>query len=367
MSDDSLTLTVDGMNYKYWTEVTATRSIDRCVGGFDIAVSEAWEGATKESSRPWQVKPYAKCVLSLGGQKALTGAVDEYLPGFSATSHGVRITGRSKTADVVDCTPELKGGQFSGYRLDAIARAVCQPFGVGVVVETDMGPAFPDATIQRDETAFAFVERLCRLRGVLATDDADGRLVLTRAGARQAAGALVQGHNILEASAEINVTNRFSKYVVRAQRPIVSETDEVETEIYAEAADKGVPRYRPHASLAESQLDRAGAKARANWQASYAAGRSTQARVTVQGWHQDDGRLWAINELIPLKSTYLAVDMTLLIASVTFRLDANGRRTELLLGPVAGYTPDPGEVKLKKTKAGKGGTSDSWAGAGGVP
>jgi prophage tail gpP-like protein len=78
---------------------------------------------------------------------------------------------------------------FARYKLDAIARL----FKIGVVVQTDVGEPFPDATIERHETGFAFLERLCRLRSVLATDDEQGRLVLTRAGNDRAHDALLQG------------------------------------------------------------------------------------------------------------------------------------------------------------------------------
>jgi prophage tail gpP-like protein len=50
----------------------------------------------------------------------LTGCIDNYLPEVEADRHAVRITGRSKTEDIVDCTPDNQGGQFAGYKLDAI-------------------------------------------------------------------------------------------------------------------------------------------------------------------------------------------------------------------------------------------------------
>jgi hypothetical protein len=49
---------------------------------------------------------------------------------------------------------------------------------------------------------------------------------------------------------------------------------------------------------------------------------------------------------------------------VKFVLDerSSGHMTELDLGPVEGYTPDPGEVKLHKGKKGKKG-GINWSGA----
>jgi prophage tail gpP-like protein len=91
------------------------------------------------------------------------------------------------------------------YKLDAIAREIASLFKTDVVVQTDVGGPFPDATIERHETGFAFLERLCRLRSVLATDDEQGRLVLTRAGNdrahvpgwRQSDGSLWRLHQVV--------------------------------------------------------------------------------------------------------------------------------------------------------------------------
>ncbi len=123
-------------------------------------------------------------------------------------------------------------------------------------IETDVGGPFADATIERDETAYEFFERLCRLRGVLMTDDAQGRLVLTNTGTARAAGRLVQGQNIYAARASLSWVRRFSIYVVKGQHAIDSfNPAEVQTALVASAVDPAVTRFRPRVSIAESQLD----------------------------------------------------------------------------------------------------------------
>jgi len=99
----------------------------------------------------------------------------------------------SKTEDIVDCSPDIKGGQFACYKPVTIARAIANLFKIDVVVRTDVGEPFPDATIERHETGFAFRERLARLRSVLTADDEQGRLVLTKAGSDRAHDAVFQG------------------------------------------------------------------------------------------------------------------------------------------------------------------------------
>ena len=164
---DTFTLTVNGQRYERWEEIRVTREIDRMATDFNIAVSERFLA----SARDFPLGPFQECTVAIGGDPVLTGYIDNYLPEVEADRHAVRVTGRSKTEDIVDCTPDIAGGQFAGYKLDAIARAIAGLFKIDVVVQTDVGEPFPDATIERHETGFAFLERLCRLRSVLATDD----------------------------------------------------------------------------------------------------------------------------------------------------------------------------------------------------
>lgn len=404
--DETLTLTANGQRYERWEEIRVTREIDRMATDFNIMVSERFLGSAPD----FPLAPFMPCTVAIGADVVLTGYIDNYLPEAEADRHSVRITGRSKTEDIIDCTPDIQGGQFAGYKLDAIARAigqsVGQPYPIDVVVQADVGEPFPDATIERHETGFAFLERLCRLRSILATDDEQGRLVLTTAGNARATDALLQGPggNVQWASAVISGARRFSHYKVKAQQSVhgstspasswqgvqsgsagaasadegagddyASEGDAVAsdaqvpvlTEVEGTATDPGVPRYRPHVVMAESALDGPGAMRRAVWQAKYNAARGTQARVIVPGWRQSDGSLWQINHLVNVCVPFLSLDMELLIAGTSYMLNAfRGRHTELTVDPVDGYQPDPGQVKLRRHQKNqhKGGAGPNWDG-----
>src|SRR5262245_16365764 len=116
----------------------------------------------------------------------------------------------------------LGSRRLKGLTLAQIAERVTKPFGVMVVVPAPAGAPLPDVQIQQGETVHALIERLARAAGLLVTDDAQGRLVLTRAGygpRTRAAGALVQGQNILAAAAELDTSAVFSEYEVKAHNP----------------------------------------------------------------------------------------------------------------------------------------------------
>ncbi len=365
---EEITLTVGGRRYRGWSELRVTRGIDRCVGDFDIAVMGRWA----PQDLPWQILPFMPTTLMVGPDVLVTGYVDTVAPAFGPDQHAVRVTGRSKTEDLVDCTPDIAGGQYAGYPFEAICRAIAAMFGIGVVVETTLaGSVVADATIERGETAFRFLERLGRMAGVLLTDNAAGELVLTTAGSAQASGRIAQGENILHAQATISGAKRFSEYVVKAQHGLCGGVTSVLTQQEATARDSLVPRFRPKVVLGETQMTQAQLQARVNWMCRYSAGQATKATVAVQGWRQPDGSLWTANQIVPVSSTLLGVDQDLLVAQVEFSLTAQaGSTTTMTLGPVEGYAPDPGQVRLYKTRGRKGhgrGSGVNWAGAGVIP
>lgn len=357
MASDELTMQVNGQTYAGWQEIAITRSLRHCASSFDIAVSERWNG----QDNPWQIKRFDACTLALDGDTLLTGYVDHYGPSFDAGQHGVRIGGRSKTGDVVDCMPDIQGGQFNGYKLDKIAKAVCAPFGVNVVVAsgTDLGDPFPQATMDKCETAFEFLDKLCGLRGVLACDDEKGNLVLAQAGAAGAADALVQGQNIKSASATLASDRMFSEYVVLAQAPMSFDGQDAQLQVIGKATDKSCPRYRRFAETAQDPADTSRASLRARWRAAHNFGECTQARIVVQGFRQSGGKPWQVNATAHVTCPYLELDLDLLIGETTFRLGLGGGRvTELLVAPPEAFLPAPPKAK-KPTN----GSSTNWIGA----
>ena len=374
---DPVTLLINGMRYGGWTTVTIETGVDRAVSSFNLEVTERWTG----QATPWRINPYDFVQVYIGPDLIVTGYVEALDPGFDAKSHHVKITGHSKTKQLVDCTPDIPSGQFSGFTVAAIARAISAIFKIDAVVQTDLANVVVQNTnLQRCETAFSFLERLGRLAGVLLCDDENGNLVLTIAGSTKASSRLTQGENIKAASASINVSKRFSHYIIKGQAGVgygglnlngaggraAAPTGTVQTRLRAVAIDPFVPLYRPRVVLAESQMTLAQMQQRANWMMQYAYGQSLKAPITVQGFRQSDGTLWRKNQIVSAKSLFLGIDADLLVARVKYFLDAtsSGHSTTLELGPVEGYTPDPGEVKLHKTKGRKGGGLN-LSGAGG--
>lgn len=355
----NLILTVNGKNYTGWTGVRVTRGLELGASDFDIEVTEAW--AIAPNSPPWQIALNDSCTISLNGNLVLTGYVEKYDAAYNASSHTVRVAGRSKTCDLVDCMPDVGSGQFSGYTLDKIARAIAAPFGIAVIVDAPMGAPFPAAVLDKTETAHGFLQKLCRMRSVIATDDENGNLVLTQAGSGRTTGALVEGQNIKSASCRLSCNGRFQTYVVLGQAPLSFDGQDSQLQVLGQAGDPGVSRPRRFAEHAETAVDIADSTSRAKWRALHNAGKGTEATVTVQDWFQPGGSLWLPNETAPVTSPRLQINRSLLIGKVSYLLDdKSGTRTDLTVQPQEAYTPEPLSVR-----AGDG-TNIVWGSAGNV-
>ena len=394
-------LFVDGTEYAGWQALRVTRGLTRATSDFDLTVSERWAvGATGSA---WQILPGSKCEIRYHGETLLTGWVDAYRPSYDATQHSVRLAGRSKTCDFVDCSVLVDGGQFMGMTVGDIAKQLAKPFGLEVNVIDDGKPE-AEVQVQQGETCFALIERLSRLQALLVTDDASGRLVLTRAGSGRASTQLRHGQNILSASSDLDNSKRYSECLVKAQRPgndnksqddaptheawpgwnaaaraaaqrasaaiaVIANPGERHrarraavrdgttpkrgnpttlTQISGKAKDPEITRYRPLVIVAEAQSDDAMAQTRADWEIRRRKGEGTKATIVVNGFRQQDGKLWQPNMMAQVEAPWLALKRELIISEVTYSYDDSGEKTTLTLTLPDAFLPDPKERKAKE-------------------
>lgn len=355
MSDD-LELFVNGRVYRGWTDIGLTRAMDAIAGAFAISLTERWAGDGKVSAQqePWPILNGDRCRIELGGEPIIDGYVDQFRPSFSSTDHTIEIQGRDKTGDLVDCSAFHKPDQWKNLNLLQIAKILCAPFGVSVRAEVDVGEAFPTIKLQQGETVFAALDRLARFRKLLLAPDVAGGVVITRVGTSRAEVALVQGVNILSASGVLDTSQRFSEYIVKGQST-KSTTEDGVAESHQEATigDTSVPRYRPLVVMAESA---ANPRDRAIWEANVRLGRSATAKVTLPGWRQTPGgKLWAPNQLVGVRSSWLRMNGDMLIRQVTYRRSGTeGTLVDLDLVSPQAFSPEPpdktGKVERQKGK-----------------
>lgn len=329
----SVTLHIDGVRYNGWTKARVTRSLDAVAGTFGLSLTERWPG--RKTIRP--IKPFSSCTVQLDGETVITGYVDEVQPSYDATSHEISVSGRDRTGDLVDCSASHSPGEWHNASVERIAQELANPFGVDVKVGL-AAPRFKRFRLEEGETAFEALDRLCRMRALLATSDVHGNLHLVRSGNGGTASVVLErGVNILSASGTFSGKDRYSTYTVKAQQPGLDVDPQDAAQISGHVGDGAVPRHRPLVMLAEDAADPSSAQTRAQWERDTRKARANTVTVSVQGWRErPSGPLWMPNKLVRLRDSWLGIDALLLISSVEMTFSGDGSLTKLqLISPQA--------------------------------
>lgn len=320
-------LRTGGQAHGGWKSIRIEQGMDAICGAFDLGVSEMWPGQPS----PRRVQPGQACEVLVDGAVVITGYVDVVQVQHDARQHDVRVAGRDRTADLLDCSALWKTGQWKGRTILQIAQDLCSPFGVPVAADVDVGKALPSFALVQGETVFDALERLARIRALLLVSDGKGGLLITRAGVARVGTALVMGENILAARGSLTLRDRYSQYVAKGQ---AAGTDffngRPAAQITATAADAAVTRYRPLLVLGENQDVAVGLQQRVQWEANVRAARSVEVDITVQGWAHADG-LWRPNTLVAVRDQWLGLDHELLVVAVAMELNERGTLATLSL------------------------------------
>lgn len=342
MPEINAELLVGGEIYGGWQSFEVKRSISGLAGMFSLQITDNWTGRG-----PVIIRCGDPCTLKIAGKPIITGYVDGFQNSLDATSHSISVSGRDKTADLVDCSAIVGQGEILNQTIDQIARAIAAPFGITVKTEADPGAPFTNFSLQPGESGFSALDRAAKLRGLLFTTDGTGALVLTRVGVKNASGALVEGKNIKSISLNADTKDRYSQYIVKAQK---TGTDDdygaTAAHVKAQSRDATVTRYRPLIVIAEDQANTADAEKRAQWEAKTRAANAANIDVSVQGFEQTaGGDLWEINQIVGVESPTMGIQQGFLISDVDMRLDAGGSITGLKLVRPDAFIPEPVVIK----------------------
>ena len=362
-------LLVGGAVHRGWRAMKLTASLDAPATKASLELAERWSAAADGIARA--VKPGEACQLRLEGETVLDGWIDAVEVRYDERDHVLTVVARDRIGDLVDCAAVLDGPhEWSGLKLDEIARRLGEPYGVRVEALVDPGAPFARFAIQPGETAWEALERAARARGVLLAGDGSGTLRLTRASeAAEGAGPIELGANVRRALGRFDHAERYSVVCVRGQgegggqsagvhAPDGAVTAGGEQLLRARgearATDPAIRRHRPRVVIAEAAGDATGFAQRAAWEVRHAAGQGTRVAYTVPGWRGPEGALWRTATRVRVRDAWLGVDADLLVATVLFSLTpGDGSLTEVEV-----TLPDAYDVQaqpLKDERARRGG------------
>ena len=325
-------LAVDGKLYGGWTRVEVQRGIEQIAGGFVLQLTSRYPGV----DTPVQLREGLACQLYLGDDLVISGFVDDFETDDTATSSSVRLSGRDKTADLVDCSAIYKNGQWRGVSLEQIVADIARPFGIPVVVApgTNTGEPFKRFALEEGEKAFDAIDRACRLRAVLVTSTPFGSLLITTASTVHSGVRLVEGVNMLKFNSKHSWKERHSEIILKGQVPGDDhEYGAAAAHLKASAKDAEINRYRPLVVVAEHGTSNKSLADRAAWEVKVRMGRGKRGGCTVVGWRTgkdgQQGPLWQPNTLVDVTSERMNLDGQLLIVHCAYQFTEQGRVAEL--------------------------------------
>ncbi|KZB73243.1 MULTISPECIES: phage baseplate assembly protein [Thalassospira] len=336
---------LNGRIYDGWQKCSLNMSIKDIAGSFALTVDDF----SPEDVGDMSVK--VRC----GDEDLLTGWLDRVDTSTVPDREGTRISGRSKSGDLVDCAAIVQGGELRNVSLLDACRELCRPFGVGVSAVDQTGDRFDRIKVEQGETVSQVIDRICRERGFNAWAGTDGGVVIGRPGfARSEAvlryrytetGQLRLDNNIVELSGSFDMSGRFSRLIMRSQAA-TSDMDFGLSAAQSEAVaiDEAVKRYRPAILTSDGAGTSAQLKARVEWEASRRIGLSTGVSYQLEGWRQTSGgSFWKPGIVVPVEDEKNKISSDMLIVSVSLMLDedAGGYRTSLSLEPLSAWAPKP--------------------------
>lgn len=349
---DDITLTVGGVDWTGWESIQASRSVDAMAGAFSLGLADRVQHGG--SSLP--LAPGMECVLSCGSDTLVSGFIDSVSQSLDAGRHGITVSGRDRSADLVDASAVHMPGSWKGASLMDICMALCSHFGIAVTLEGNQGQPFTAFQIQPGESVAEAMQRLLKQRELVAMPDGQGGIRLAKLARETLSTVLREGVNVLSASVTCDASERFSEYIVTGQKQGTDKEFGKACSVKAKVTDEQIPRYRPLVIRASQQGGMAYMRQRAQWEMTTRRADGTSVQITVQGWRDSAGKLWAPGVLVPVHVPTLGISQSLLIGEVTWTRDSGGTTTQLTLKDPAAWQPEPEEPK-KNTGSG---SSTDW-------
>ena len=321
----------NGRKFSEWTEARVTRSIDHIAASFSLSLV-----AKNSDGDPVRLFPGDAVEVSVNGTTVISGYVDRLSTSFSAGQHSVSVSGSECSVDIADCCV-AKPLEWANKRMDEIIRDVCDVFGLSFSnrMSVDVGKPFKKFSVDIGSKAIDTISKVCKERGILCCSDGMGKVYLLKPSSCPRGPALRQGENLLAATVDFSLVNRYSTYTVYG-------TGKAKSKAVGKSVDSDVSRNRPLIVIDVNSVEKDKVQARADWENRIRKAKSMGFKATVHGWEHDGG-LWTPGVICSFEAPNLYVEepLDLLVSAVEFSWGSQGEITTMTLVPPESFDPKP--------------------------
>jgi prophage tail gpP-like protein len=351
---NNVSLNISGKRFEGWTGASINKSLFSMTGTFGLTATDIFPG----NAEKWGLAMGDSCTVAINNQIIISGYIEDIPISYSMDSHNIQISGRDKTADLIDCSFTETSREWNGQSISKVITDLCSPFDITVEVDdsvtTQANTKIANETFKANEgdVVFDLIFKLCKMKGILPVSYGDGKLFLTGTGVEVANDILELGKNVKSGNIEQSNKERYQTYIVKGQgkkTDLKTLTDT--THPFGQHTDDVILRNRPLVIFPETSCDTKYCQDRAKWEAINRAGNSRRLEYEVQGWTQSNGEIWPLNSLVNVKDDFLQINSTLLISAINFSINNDtGAITRLTLVHPDTFILPPTTESIKKIK-----------------
>lgn len=315
---NEVALTIDGVRYRYWTEMSVGRVMDSIDTLTIKAPFDSNIAAMRDTFEPFT---YKDMIVTVGGEPLFTGTLVSIDPELNEDSKVLNVSGYAKCGVLNDVNAPASALplEFNKQTLEAIAAKLCEPFGISVTFSAPAGAPFERVACDPNRKILEFLTDLAQQRGLIITNDAGGNLVFARSDEGPPVARLKQGEPPL-----LSVRPRFDP------QNYFSHITGIES---SEAGKKGGQHTvkNPHVTagvrpynFSVTDADGADVKTATEAKAGRMIGNMASYPIEVATWRDASDKLWTPGDTITLTAPDALVynEYAFLVRGVTLRRDA---------------------------------------------
>jgi len=339
--DNETAILINGQRFRFWSSVRINRTLDAMDTVEFSAPFDPEAPGFKDTFRPFS---YKSLNITVGGDPLFTGTLIGVTPALDNSQKTINVSGYSLPGVLNDCTPPASAYpvEFNDVDLQAIAEALCKPFGLSVQFEGEVGAAFERVAVDPGNTVLSFLSDLARQRSLVVSSTAEGVLLFQQASAPGSpVASLSQGASpVLSVSPSFSPQQYFSH--ITGLEPVLLGTDGSQYTV-----------KNPHlAGVIRPITFKAGDVQGGDLKTSVEAklgrmyGNMASYSVSVSTWRDSGGVLWAPNTTVRLIAPNAMVysSYEFIVRGVRFEREADQESATLDLVLPGSFRGEPPEA-----------------------
>ena len=343
--ENEASLLIDGERFRFWSDVTITRSIDQMDTLEFSCPFDSTAPGFRETFKPFSYKPLQ---LNIGGVPIFTGTMMVPKPVLEKDGKTLQVSAYSTPGVLNDCTAPasmFSGGEngleFNNQNLRDIAIALASPFGISTAFLDDPGAAFERVSIKPQTKILGFLATLAKQRNMVISSTETGDLLFQRSVDSDIPVAqLSQGNSPVQSVEPFFSPQEYYSHITGIQPVSIGTNGSQHT-----VRNPHLPGVIRPFTFETPDVTEGDTPTATNSKAGRMYGNACSYAVGLSTWRDDYGDLWTPNTIVSLVApdAMIYANYNFLIRSVAFKRDRNNESSVLNLtlpGAFNGKTPE---------------------------